>query len=323
MKQHSHSTADNRSEATPGGDDSPAPPRLCLIVLAWNGARWIEPCLDSILSDPDLPAGVEISVVDNASSDETPDILARRFPQIEVHRNRKNLGVAGGANIGFRFAMEREAEFALLLNQDTKAGPGWLKALLDAAGRHPDFGVFSPVQFDYETDEIDRMFRGHYDPAQAEDPEAIAEVETMVGAAIMIRTSLFRKIGLYDPIYFCYGEEDDFCRRARYHGSKVGIVPQAAIRHWHTNLQVPSGAHRRGRRLRNAFLYELKDPEHGTMRRVGLYFRYEFLAKLFQACRKGEWSSVPHILWANLQILTLLPRILRNRSAERRGACHL
>ena len=323
MQQHSHSMTNNRPEADPTGSDPAAPPRLCLIILTYNGARWIEPCLDSILSDPDLPAGVEVLVVDNASSDDTPDILTRRFPQIEVHRNRKNLGVAGGANVGFRLAMERGAAFALLLNQDTKAEPGWLTAMLDAADNNPDFGVFSPVQFDYETDEIDRMFRGHYDPAQAEEPEAIAEVHTMVGAAIMIRTSLFRKIGLYDPIYFCYGEEDDFCRRARYHGSKIGIVPRAAIRHWHTNLQVPSGAHQRGRRLRNAFLYELKDPEHGALRRLRLYLRYEFFSKLIQACRKGDWSFVPHILWANVQILFLLPVIMRSRSAERRGACHL
>ena len=109
---------------------------LVAVVLSWNGREDTLTCLESL-------RGIETVCVDNGSSDGSADAVADRFPEVELIRSGVNLGFTGGNNVGIRRALDRDADWVLLLNNDAFVEPGFAAALAAAAGRHPDAGVLA------------------------------------------------------------------------------------------------------------------------------------------------------------------------------------
>ena len=172
------------------------------VVLAWNGRRWIGPCLDSLLAS-DYP-GLEVLVVDNASTDGTTDLTARYIPRVRLVRNRRNLGYAGGNNVGVRAALEGGAEMVALVNQDTRVEPDWLTRIVEAARADPRLGILSPSQWDYDGVAPDPSFLAVLAAADPRAAQAVAAgravagavlVETAIGAALVLRRSLIERVG--------------------------------------------------------------------------------------------------------------------------------
>ena len=97
--------------------------KASVIVLSWNGMDYLEDCLKAVLSQD--YAGFEVIVVDNGSTDGSADLVAERFPQVQLIRNERNLGFAAGNNVGLQAAT---GDVLILLNQDTVVQPGWLAA---------------------------------------------------------------------------------------------------------------------------------------------------------------------------------------------------
>ena len=305
------------------------------VVLAWNGRRWIGPCLDSLLAS-DYP-GLEILVVDNASTDGTTDLAARYIPRVRLIRNRRNLGYAGGNNVGVRAALEGGAEMVALVNQDTRVEPDWLTRIVEVARADPRLGILSPSQWDYEGVAPDPSFLAVLADADPRTAQAIAagravagavEVPTALGAALVLRRSLIERVGLFDPLYFVYFEEADLCRRARRQGFRVAIVPGARVYHWHGLLH-PSEMSRRASFLsfRNQFVYELKDPARTVRRNLAAWLG--LCAGEIHRClthARGARGGLERALAlgaAQGWILLNLPRILAHRARELRTAAYL
>lgn len=101
--------------------------KASIIIPVWNGRRHLPACLDALLAQ-DYP-DFEIIVVDNASTDGSPDLIARNYPQVRLFRNAQNLGFAGACNIGMRAAI---GDIFVLLNQDTFFGREWVSELVRA-----------------------------------------------------------------------------------------------------------------------------------------------------------------------------------------------
>lgn len=102
-----------------------------VVIVSWNGRRLLAACLDSLRRQTVRPAA--IVVVDNGSTDGTPDIVRHQYPEVQLIENGHNLGFAAGSNVGLRHALAAGAEFVVLLNQDTEVEPRWLEELLKAA----------------------------------------------------------------------------------------------------------------------------------------------------------------------------------------------
>jgi len=219
-------------------------PFISVIVLAWNGAAYIEDCLESLVAQ-DYPA-FEVLVVDNGSTDDTPDIVTQRFPQVRLIRNHRNLGFAAGNNVGLAAA---GGDLLVLLNVDTQVHAGWLAALADAfadpsvgiAGcklLYPDGTIQHAGGFVYgPRGEAEHL--GRYAPDDGRFGE-LADVEFVTGAALAICRIALDQIGLLDegfsPIYY---EDIDWCYRVRAAGWRVVYVPQAVVTHYESTATPP------------------------------------------------------------------------------------
>jgi hypothetical protein len=215
------------------------PDTLFVIVLNWNGAAVIGPCLDSLarVTSPNL----EVIVVDNGSTDHSAAMVRERYPWAELIENGENLLFAEGNNVGIRRALERGAQAVLLLNNDTEVDPGFAAQLLCALD-DPLTGIAGPRI--YYHDDPGRIWYGgggfdilgvprHRDIRRPEGRARAGPGETawVTGCALLARREVFEQVGLLDPSYHIYCEDVDLCLRAARAGWRIRYEPSARV--WH------------------------------------------------------------------------------------------
>ena len=195
--------------------------KVLVSILNWNGGDETLNCLNSLFqSDYE---GFDALLIDNASTDNSTDIAQRAFPQIEVLRNKNNLGFAGGQNQGINFAIEKGYEYIWILNNDTDFDSDVLGKLIEMLDKDDSIGSLSPVLMDAENREERRIqfcgcsinwkFRifekyktiDEAWTAQAENPENFF----LWGTALLVRVSVLKQIGGFDEKLFAYFEDMD------------------------------------------------------------------------------------------------------------------
>ncbi|RLC66699.1 MAG: glycosyltransferase family 2 protein, partial [Chloroflexi bacterium] len=127
------------AQTAKSGVQSTTSPLVSVIVPNWNGAHHLPTCLGSLRRQT-YPY-FEVIVVDNGSTDDSRDLLARDFPEVRVVALATNRGYAGGVNAGFRVA---RGEILAVLNNDAEADPAWLTEMVAALHRHPEAGMATP-----------------------------------------------------------------------------------------------------------------------------------------------------------------------------------
>jgi GT2 family glycosyltransferase len=216
-------------------------PVVTVVVLNWNGKEVTEDCLRSLLASdyPDLC----VVVVDNGSTDGSADYLSVRFPDLVILRNPVNLGFTGGSNQGIRHALENNADYILLLNNDTVVDRECVSHLVDAAESSRRYGALNPKI--YYSDPPDRLWyaggafslwRGvaqHWGRKSVDRGQynALREVTYVSGCALLVRASVLRTVGLLDETLFIYAEDADLSVRIRKAGYRLAYVPMARL--WH------------------------------------------------------------------------------------------
>lgn len=212
---------------------------LKILILNWNGKGVIEDCLDSVLA---AGGDFEVTVVDNGSTDGSPEEVRRLFPLVEVIENGENLLFAAGNNVGIREALEEGCGFLLLLNNDTEVDPEFAVNMMKAFD-DPEVGIAGPRI--YYHDDPHRIWYGgggfqpvtglpYHRHIRRLDREARDErggTGWVTGCAMMIRRDVIEDIGLLDPSYRIYCEDVDYCLRASRAGWKVVYEPSARV--WH------------------------------------------------------------------------------------------
>lgn len=213
-----------------------ATPRASVIIVNYNGRKYLEQCLSSLLQE-DYP-DYEALVVDNASSDGSADYVETTFPTVKVIRSGENVGYGHGCNLGLEYAL---GEYIAFLNADTKGGPGWLQALVSALECHPDAGLVTPkILLTSQPERINTcgnqvhftglaFCRGAGRPAGEYD--LTEEVPAVSGAAFMTRRSVLEEMGGLDGQFFMYLEDTDLSWRARLSGYRCLCVPDAVVYH--------------------------------------------------------------------------------------------
>ena len=213
---------------------------LLVVILNYNTRELLHNCLASLHDQEGLD--FITCVVDNASSDNTAAMVREQFPEVHLIPSKSNDGYPAGNNIGLRafgFPNRGEARYAMLLNPDTVVPPGALQAMVTFADNHPDIGVLGPklmladgtldkaCRRGFPTPEVSlyrftglsRVFPGsprfgRYNMTFLNENEP-ADVDSTVGACMMLRQEVIRKIGLLDERFFMYGEDLDWCLRAK------------------------------------------------------------------------------------------------------------
>jgi len=222
-----------------------------IIIVSWNVQDFLEKCLRSIFEQT-RNLKFEIFVVDNGSTDETSEMILKKFPQVNLIRNNRNLGFAVANNQAIRLA---KGEFILLLNPDTEILDGAIEKMVDFMQAHSEAGVAGPMilnpdktlqpsvrRFPTFLDQILILLKvPHFWPnlrllkrylAVDFDYSRVSEVDQVMGAFFMVRREVFHKIGLFDEKFYLWFEEVDFCHRAKQAGFKVMYNPYAQIIHY-------------------------------------------------------------------------------------------
>jgi len=239
--------------------------KVFLIILNWNGGKMTVNCLRSLEGIKTDGVDVEIIVVDNGSTDNSLKLIEDFKFKIEdshlrlkVLRNKTNLGFAEGNNKGIRYALEEGADFICLLNNDTRVSPDFLLHLIKVAESGEKIGIVGgKIYFErgyefhkerYKLNELgkviwyaggeidwDNVYATHrgVDEVDCGQYEVQVETEYVNGCLMLIKREVFEKVGFFDPKYFLYFEENDFCQKALKAGFKLVFTPKAVI--WHLN----------------------------------------------------------------------------------------
>jgi GT2 family glycosyltransferase len=204
--------------------------KLVAIVLNWNGGDDTLAALASLGSVP-------VICVDNGSTDGSDRMIEERFPEAELIRAGANLGFAGGNNVGIQRALERGAEWVLLLNNDAVAEPGLPEALERAATLRPDAGLLACVVL-AEDGRTVQYAGASYHPrlgysgrVDTTVPGAPRDVDRADGAAVAVSRAAVERAGLLDDTLFLYVEDVEWSLRVRSAGLAVVLVPDARVRH--------------------------------------------------------------------------------------------
>lgn len=194
--------------------------------------QWIDRCLKSIVNK------THVIVVDNASTDETVKFIATNYPEVNILENTENLGFGKANNLGMSYALKQDAQYVFLLNQDTFVHDEAIKHLVSASVKHPEYGILSPLQLS-GGESIDLMFSHYllanpayyYDAAFRKKNKDVYSFPFLNAAAWLLPKSTLETIGGFDPIFFHYGEDENYAQRVLYHKLNIGLVTQSVINH--------------------------------------------------------------------------------------------
>lgn len=221
-------------------------PKVVVLIVAYNSRGDLEECLSSVLASDDGPIGKQVVVVDNASEDDSAALVQKRFPQVDLVRSESNRGFAGGNNLGWEHVKTHhgDASYLALLNADTIVESGWLVEIVDFLESHPKVGSVQPkIRLHPHTERINTAGnRSHFlgfgfvtafDQVDEGQCDQARSIDFASGAALMVRTGLLERFGLFDEEMFLYLEDADLSWKLRAMGYDTMYVPGSVVYHKH------------------------------------------------------------------------------------------
>nr|MBI1228568.1 glycosyltransferase [Cytophagales bacterium] len=273
-------------------------PSVAIILVNWNGYLFTSQCLRS-LEEIDYPP-VHVIVVDNGSSDDSLTKLQGEFPDHTFLRSEENLGFAAGNNLGISYALEKNFEYVMLLNNDTQVAPDFLSKLLYFLRKHPDknLGVVQPLilynhdrtliwnaggVFKKITGASKTLLEGKViDDANLKNAYP---VDWITGCCMLLSAACIRTSGLMNPSYFAYFEDVDWSLRIRKNNYSLYVVPSSKI--FHEAGASSKSAHAEGTLHPVIFYYTSRNQLFQVRQHVD--FPFFFLAMAIQVSKLLLW----------------------------------
>ncbi|MBR4109664.1 MAG: glycosyltransferase family 2 protein [Oscillospiraceae bacterium] len=284
--------------------------KLFVIILNYNGWQDTLDCVQSVQHSN--YSDTNIVVVDNASTDGSFDILKQELSSdvILLHSD-KNIGYAGGNNIGIRYAVEQGAEYLCILNNDTVIAPDAFTKCIDLLDRDPSIGFTGPLVMEFDRESVQSTGGNIYiqkgnvtlnnnGKRPSELPQEVP-CDYIGGACILLRASLLEEIGVIPEAYFLFFEETEWCYRAQLAGYRNVCLTDAQVRHkGSASIDVINGLHAYlMERNRVAFVKR----NINSKARYLLYLMYQFVKTVYRALFKNKvyWSYLKYQLDGALQ----------------------
>ncbi len=226
-------------------------PIISVIIVNWKVRPLLEKCLDSILADSQ-DFSREIFVVDNDSRDETSEMVIANYPEVTMIALPKNRGFAQANNLALKQA---KGKYLFLLNPDTEVKPGFFRQIIEHLDQHPEIKILGPkvLNTNGSIQPSVRRFPGlwsqlfvllklskvfpnnlllrHY-LAKDFDYNRAQLVQQIMGAAMVWRREALKEVGYFDPKFFIWFEEVDWCKRAAKAGLAIEYYPASSIVHY-------------------------------------------------------------------------------------------
>lgn len=224
---------------------------LSIAIPSWNTRELLDQCLASVYQTSD-GFSFEILVVDNASEDGSPEMVASKYPQVKLIVNKVNLGFAAACNLAFKHSLGR---YFLILNSDTVVLDNALALMIRFMDSHPDAGAAGCRLLNRDgtlqrscsrfpsvlTEFFDALYLSKLLPKSAVfgsysmsywDFDQVREVDFAGGSCLIVRRQAIEEVGLLDEGFFMYTEEADWCYRMWQQGWKVYFYPDAHVIHF-------------------------------------------------------------------------------------------
>lgn len=265
---------------------TPKTPDISVVIVSYNTAGLLATCLDSVLASEGV--SFEVTVVDNASNDGSPDIVLTRFPAVRLVANRTNRGFGAANNQALPGCAGKHI---VLLNPDTTVEPDSFRKMAAFMEGHPEVGLAGPMVLNPDgthQESVSFRYPGHRHGA-ADLGRLPGDIACVLGACQIVRASLLRDLGGFDEDFFLYGEEQDLCLRMRKRGFEIGFIPDAVIMHHGGQSEIET--------LPAELVKKKLRAEH-------LFYRKHYRAETIRRIRKAQRL---HALWRILSIRMLLP----------------
>ncbi|MFC2043512.1 glycosyltransferase family 2 protein [Chloroflexota bacterium] len=219
-------------------------PLVISIILNTNRRADTLACLASLQASK--YENREVIVLDNNSTDGSPQAIRSEFPNVRIIPIKENLGYAGNNNVGIRAALELGAEWVFILNEDTILDPDCLELLVQAGERDARTGILGPMVYHHDEPDLIQSAGGmlgaywqgchlgqnRRDLGQYHEPHC---VDWISGCAIMLRRAVIEQVGMLDERFYYYWEETEWCLRAGKSGWRIVHIPAAKL--WHKGVQ--------------------------------------------------------------------------------------
>ncbi len=288
---------------------------MSVLIVNYNGRRHLQECLRAVFDQ--TYSNLEVILVDNASADDSLEFVSGAFPGVKLVRSEKNLGFAGGNNLGRRYC---GGEWVYFLNNDTRMDPRAIEILMDSRTTNSEYHVFASLLLAYsDPSKVDSAgdtfywagltfsFTG-YPTALFHSPRSITSA---CAAAVLYPRMLLEKLDWFDEDFFLNFEDIDLSLRARHAGSRILLVPQSKVYH-------KGSATLGGKKSATSFYYGERNFQWVILKNFPLPILLRFLpgfvfvkvARMYSAWRAGCLKAY---LRGNLDSLRFIPRMLQKR----------
>ncbi|MCW9706041.1 glycosyltransferase family 2 protein [Fodinibius salsisoli] len=286
-------------------------PRIFIILVNWNGWQDTIECLHS-LDNLDYP-NYSVIVVDNGSTDGSPEKISRAFPQVHLIESDQNLGFAGGNNLGIEQALNEGTDYVWLLNNDTVVDPDALSHLVQRMEKDTNIGICgSKLIYYHQRDTIQVLgggshnkwlattnnFGQHQSVETSFNPQQIEEnLDFVIGASMLVSRRFLNEVGWLSEDYFLYYEELDWGIRAKPQFS-LGFAPESVVYH-KEGASTGGNQLQRANRSEKSDYYQLKNRLKFTYKFFPLYLPCAYLSifyALINRVRRGQWKRIPMII---------------------------
>jgi GT2 family glycosyltransferase len=275
--------------------------RVAIVLVNWNNSDDTLACIESLnrLNYEDS----QVVVVDNYSGPDQFGALRSRCSNEIILRQKRNLGFAGGCNVGIRWALQNGFDYVWLLNSDAVVASESLSKLVDAMESDPRIGIVGGVMYYWSDPQRIQMAGGFMNPLSARGEmlglneldagqfRGIKDVDYVSGGMLLVRSEAIKQVGLLDERFFLYYEDTDWGVRMRDRGWRVVTAAEAKL--WHKNRD-SAGTKKPYFLQHGYFMFLYKNSRHHLPQALRLYARHYLRPHLAH----GEWG----LAWADVKV---------------------
>jgi GT2 family glycosyltransferase len=280
-----------------GMKNGEALPRVFCVIVNWNGRADTMACLETLMQQ-EYPR-LHVVVVDNGSSDDSVERIRSGFPQVEVIETGRNLGFASGTNVGVRRALQQDAQFVWLLNNDTLAPPDTCSKLVARARQEPDAGaVGSVLYYMHDPARVQAWGGGNLKVWMGRTthflkPAKLGRHSYLTFASVLLRREALLRVGVLYEGFFMYWDDADFALRLTRAGYRLAVAEDTCVLH-----KEGGSAERRSALIDRFYVTAgmrfLKRHAAAPLLSMGLFLTL----KLAKRLASGEWKNAQAVFLA-------------------------
>ena len=294
--------------------------KVAVIIVTYNAEPWLDRCFSSLRTSS-VP--LTTIVVDNLSKDNTVERLRRDYSEVQLICNDHNSGFGQANNIGMRVALEQGADYMFLLNQDAWIFENTIAELITVAQANPQAGIISPVHLTASEQQLDSYFESYVAEAglhlplpNRNDLPQVMKIDYVNAAAWLLPRHTIETVGGFDPLFFHYGEDNNYAHRVLFHGLCTLIATRSLV--VHDRHGAPRAMNHDYGWFKNYPVVAFSDINHSILSTLikTAPFNLKMLWRLFLAVIKSNSTAEENIKEGYARLFWSLSKIKKSRQTN-------